>query len=236
MDAVIAALSGVVFITCVAFGVHLWWPKRHDPGARSDAGVALMTGAVLTFAVFLLQLLTTMRFDQAEERRERARVRDDLRLQVAITDRLDGIDLRMQDLSGFYLAGKRLTDAKLESADLTGANLSGARLQRARLSDATLRAADLSGANLERAKLTRATFGGHASLEGACLRGADLQGADLAEADLTGADLSHAKYDTRTKLPNSYNPRPKQPCDSPAADRCLFPEQQPPAPACLETG
>src|SRR3954451_20393646 len=140
----VLTLSGVVFVACVVAGLYFWWPTRYDPASRGSIGVALMTGAILAFAIFLLQIL----MNATEQGRIRDREREGLRLQLAIEDNLGGIDLRDKDLAGFYLAGKQLTEAKLQKADLSDANLSAADLQRAHLDDANLRNVDLSAANL----------------------------------------------------------------------------------------
>jgi hypothetical protein len=228
VNILVLTLSGLVFLACVVSGFYFWWPTRYDPASRGSIGVALMTGAILAFAIFLLQLLTTA----TEQGRVRDREREGLRLQLAIEDHLEGIDLQGQDLSGFYLAGKQLTDAKLQNADLSDSNLSAADLQRAHLDDADLSNVDLSAANLTGVFLTGARFAGESTLEAACLRLADIRDVDLSAVDLTGADFSDAKYDTDTQLPRTFRPKPKQPCDDHAVDKCRLPEQRPAAVSC----
>jgi uncharacterized protein YjbI with pentapeptide repeats len=228
VNILVLTLSGLVFVACVVSGLYFWWPTRYDPASRGSIGVALMTGAILAFAIFLLQIL----MNATEQGRIRDREREGLRLQLAIEDNLGGIDLRGQDLSGFYLAGKQLTEAKLQNADLTDANLSAADLQRAHLDKATLHDVDLSAVNLTGGFLTGAHFAGESTLEAACLRLADIRDVDLSGVDLTGTDFSDAKYDTDTELPAGFRPKPQKPCDDPAPDKCRLPEQRPAAVSC----
>ena len=121
-----------------------------------------------------------------------------------------GVDLRGQDLSGFYLGpnsagqglnlrgvalrgaslrGTNLVNVDLHAADLRGADLSGAALTGANLSSADLRGANLSGADLTSANLSGANLSG-ANLAGADLTGASLDRANLSGANLSGADLT----------------------------------------------
>jgi uncharacterized protein YjbI with pentapeptide repeats len=228
VNTLVLTLSGLVFVACVVSGLYFWWPTRHDPASRGSIGVALMTGAILAFAIFLLQIL----MNSAEQARIRDREREGLRLQLAIQDNLGGIDLHKQDLSGFYLAGKKLSDARLEKADLTDANLSAAVLQRAHLEGAVLHNVDLSAANLTGGFLAGAHFDPESTLEAACLRLADIRDVDLTGVDTTGADFSDAKYDTATQLPADSGLKPRKPCDDPAPDKCRLPAQSPSAVSC----
>ena len=59
----IAAWCLVLALTIVP-GIYLWWPARRDRGGRSDLGAALLTGAVVSFAVFALQLVFDARLRQ----------------------------------------------------------------------------------------------------------------------------------------------------------------------------
>lgn len=199
--------SAVAAAICVVLGTYLWWPTRKDLEARSQAGSALFAGAVVAIAVFFLQLGTEVRFREIEERRANERAVQDLKLQVAVQDSLEGFDFRdvrakdLGDLSRFYFRGKKLMDSDfrdvtLNGADFTGANLRGAKFDRATLHDATLISANLESAFLIQAELQ------DADLTTACLRSSTLTGANLARADLTGADLSDAEFDAETVWTN----------------------------------
>src|SRR5439155_9405824 len=48
-----AVLAGIVVVT--AGGLRLWWPARHDRNERAGLGSALLTGAAVAGALFLLQ-------------------------------------------------------------------------------------------------------------------------------------------------------------------------------------
>jgi uncharacterized protein YjbI with pentapeptide repeats len=228
MDAWILISSGAAFVVLVIGGVVLWWPSRDDPGAKSSIGAALLTGAVVSFAIFMLQVVTDARLDEIEERRSRERALQDLRLQVAISPSLEGFNFRQGgdaiDLSGFYFAGKRLVDARFIGITLDRANFNGADLRGAFLDGASLRGANLASANLENAKLPQAILT-RADLTSACLRGADLRGANLRRADLTGANLGDALYDTATFWPRQW----RRPCPRP---ECFVPETPQPEGVC----
>ena len=214
---------GLVLAVTIVPGIYLWWPARGDQGGRSDLGAALLTGAVVSFAVFALQLVFDARLRQLEDRRmeEQERRSEQLRIQgertalqltVGLQSDLTGIDLHEQNLAGFYLSRKRmpfavlanadLTEANLSRANLTGADLREARLVRAHLDDATLTRAFLTLANLRGAGLVGARLD-EAELSGASLVNADLSGADLTGASLGGASLEGARYDAETRWPDS---------------------------------
>ena len=218
MDTTLLVVAGCLLVVP---GILLWWPARHDPSSRSDLGAALLTGAVVSFAVFALQLVFDARLRDLEDRQraaqeardERLRLqgeRASLQLTIGLQPNLTGIDLQDRDLRAFYLSRKRLRDAVLNRADLREANLSLADLRGAELNEARLQGANLDGADLTSARLGVANLR-DASLVGATLANADLSGATLAGADFSGADLSTTsfgdaslegvKYDARTKWP-----------------------------------
>ena len=105
------------------------------------------------------------------------------------------------DLSGGRLgSGADLSGAWLIGANLEDAKLTGANLRRANLSDALLFGADLRGADLIRANLSgaslnvyfRARYSGETDLSGANLTKANLSGADIGAGNLEHAKLDYA--------------------------------------------
>jgi uncharacterized protein YjbI with pentapeptide repeats len=220
----IAVVGCVVVALTVVPGVWLWWPSRHEAEQRSSLGAALLTGAVVSFAVFAVQLVFDARLRNVEERREAEQARraeqqrvqanrNALQLTVGLQPDLSGIDLRKRNLAGFYLSRKRLVEAVLAGANLRAANLSNADLTRADLREAQLVGAHLDSANLAGANLALANLSGavlvQAKLGNAELAGAVLTGADLRGADLRGASVGGASYDSATKWPRSAR---QQPC------------------------
>jgi uncharacterized protein YjbI with pentapeptide repeats len=191
---VIAIVGVMLLVATVIPGVRLYWPQRRDPVSRTDLGVALMTGALIAFAVLALQLLIQVRSQMDANDRQNEAERQSLLLVLGRSQNLSGLDLHAKDLSGAYLNAKILSQA-----DLVKANMENASLQ-----DANLVAADLQGANLHNAHLERADLR-HADFTGARLTGAKLNNVNLDTAvfygdkggrerfaDLTNADLSNA--------------------------------------------
>lgn len=194
--------SGVASVACVLLGMYLWWPTRKEPASRSQAGSSLLAGAVVAIAVFVLQLGTDVRFRRTEDRRANERAVQDLKLQVAVQDKLEGFDFRdvrgkRRDLSRFYFRGKKLADADFRGVTLNEADFTGADLSRAKLDGTTLDDAEFISANLEGAFLINAHLR-RADLTSACLRGSTFTGADFTGADLTGADVSDAEFNGET--------------------------------------
>jgi uncharacterized protein YjbI with pentapeptide repeats len=221
---VIVGVMCLVLTLTVVPGVWLWWPSRRDVDQRSSLGAALLTGAVVSFAVFAVQLVFDARLRDIDEQRQadqegraeqqrRQADRAALQLTVGLQPDLTGIDLSKRNLAGFYLSRKTLTDAVLNGANLRGANLSRADLGGAELNGAHLEGAQLDGANLSEAILGAANLAGailvRANLTDAELGGAVLTGADLREANLRGASIGGAIYDSATQWPSSA---PQQPC------------------------
>lgn len=222
----VIAVAGAIVLVTVLPGAALWWPTRGHPDRRSDLGLALMSGAVIAFAVLAVQIMFDIRASQAEDERAAIADRQNLQFQVARQRDLSGIALAGQDLNGFYLPNKNLTEANLEGtnlagavltrsdlsranlrgADFTGAQLRGAILTEVEGPDGLFVGADLRGAALERANLPRAQLSGArlpfatvgAELEGADLSKAELVSADLEGADLRGADLHDADLNLAT--------------------------------------
>jgi uncharacterized protein YjbI with pentapeptide repeats len=156
-------LAGGIF----AFGVWVWRRGQQEHASR------LLTGAMVAFAVLVVQVMIEARAHHDGQLREKQADREGLLLMLGRQANLSGIDLRRQKLTGFYLNGKTLNDA-----DLSDADLGEVRLVRANLVSATLVGADLRAAHLDRADLRQADLSG-ARLDGAWLRGATLDAATL---------------------------------------------------------
>jgi uncharacterized protein YjbI with pentapeptide repeats len=185
---VVIAVAGVLLlIATVIPGVRLWWPQHSDPVSRSDLGIALMTGALIAFAVLGVQLMIQIRSQRDANEREDQADRAALLLQLGRSSNLSGLDLHGQDLSDAYLNEKNLRGANLEHTWMTKASL-----QDSKLIGANLRSAKLDDARLDRADLRYADLG-EASLVRAKLNGVNLDAAALTpDVDLSRADLSNA--------------------------------------------
>jgi uncharacterized protein YjbI with pentapeptide repeats len=174
----IGLVAAVLVTGTVIPGLRLWWPTRTDPIRRSDLGLALTTGAMIAFAVLIVQILVESRARQEDRKRQSVAEQQNLQIAIGPTN-LAGIGLARDHLDGFYLRGK----------DLAGANLRKAHLKQAVLVDANLQRADLTDATLPRANLSRA------DLRGARLHAADLERTRLPLALLDGAFLDHANLE-----------------------------------------
>jgi uncharacterized protein YjbI with pentapeptide repeats len=212
----IGAIAALVIAGTIIPGLRLWWPNHREQIARRDLGLALLTGAMIAFAVLLIQILVETRAHEDDQRRQRAaeqqqRDADRQSLQISVgASNLSGIGLAGDDLKNFYLGHKTLVEANLRKthlenatlvhADLRRSDLTGAWLADADLSQADLRLAAVDGAHLERAQLTLANLDGatleHAHLEDAVLvaatANADFKGASLQRAHLDDAQLANA--------------------------------------------
>ena len=180
----IAAL--IVFITILP-GAALWWPTRGHPERRSDLGLALMSGAVIAFAVLGVQIMFDIRNQQAADESQAIADKQNLQFQVARQRDLSSIALAGQDLAGFYLPSKNMTGANLANVVATGAIVNRTDLSRSNLTDA-----DFTGAQLRGARLLEAE-GPRVILKDTDLRGASLERANLPNADLSGAKLDFAQ-------------------------------------------
>jgi uncharacterized protein YjbI with pentapeptide repeats len=203
---VIFVVAGILLVGTLIPGLRLYWPQRRDPVSRTDLGVALLTGALIAFAVLALQILVELRAQNEGIHRQREADRQALLLLLGRQQNLSGLDLHGKDLKDAYLASKVLRGAKLEGADLAGTSLEGANLVEARLVGAKLDKARLNNADLRNADLTGATLVGaklvDAQLDAASLsptkdgKTTDLSRADLSNAfvrsDLRGANLTGA--------------------------------------------
>jgi uncharacterized protein YjbI with pentapeptide repeats len=183
---VILVVAAILLVSTVIPGIRLYWPQRRDPVSRTDLGVALMTGALIAFAVLALQILVELRAQNDATQRQREADRQALLLVLGRQRDISGIDLDKRDLSGAYLVGKTF-----HGANLAGANLKNASLEEASLIEANLVHAVLYNAHLDRADLREADLA-DASLAGANLNGAKLDGDRLIRVNFTDADLSNA--------------------------------------------
>jgi uncharacterized protein YjbI with pentapeptide repeats len=237
-----AAFGTVLVLGSIAVGLYLWLPGRRDADHRRNLGAALIGGAIIALAIFLIQIVV-------DERRQRDEAKQNLRVTLGLAGSLTGIDLSGASLERMYLAGKNLSSAQLVGADLSRAYLTGTTLRDADLSRARLGCANLNLANARNASfvetgLAYATLiglrGGNAKFLGADLRGADLTqarladasfvGADLSQADLSGADLATAdltdatltdvQYDARTRWPPGFRPPRPSSQDQVREEKC----------------
>jgi uncharacterized protein YjbI with pentapeptide repeats len=216
----ILILGGITLLAiAVVPGFWLWWPSRADPACRSDLGVNLLTGALVAFAVFALQVVVQNSLDRLEDDRRQQAEQQNLLLQVGLRKDLTGIDLDGEDLRSAYLYGKTLRRASLKDAHMEEARLSRAHVYRTDLTKAHLWHAQLDGviawpwwrrrarhefptvvfdkadlrgrANLSFASLVDASFI-ESRLQSANFRETHLEGAILERAHLSGANLENA--------------------------------------------
>jgi uncharacterized protein YjbI with pentapeptide repeats len=198
-----------------------WFERFHLAELSRDAGVAIVTGAVIG-------LVLTRVADTYEERRAALDVRrDNLRFvrEKSGSKVFAGLDLHDQTLAGLDLTGASFAGADLSGTNFCNTNLSNADFTGANLSDALLNeefdcftdfsgtlfaGTQLDGANLHGADLSSVDFGdevtGFASLARAELSFTFLRGVDFSGVDLSGANLSGANYDSSTTWPNGFDP------------------------------
>lgn len=189
----------VASLTLIAsLGWVLWWTDPNRRHAVGNLGVGLLVGVVVAAAVGGTQLAIESHRQDAERlrqrRADRAAETRDLRVTVGLQRNLQRIDLRGQDLSGFYLAGKDLRGAQLCEANLRGANFYLTNLAAANLANASLMHALIFRANLADADLANADLRS-AVLVASDLHGANLQDADLGEVDGRDVNLQGASLD-----------------------------------------
>src|ERR687886_1143204 len=138
----IAVVAALLVTGTIIPGIRLWWPTRTDPIRRSDLGLALTTGAMIAFAVLIVQILVESRARQEDRNRQSVAEQQNLQIAIGPTN-LAGIGLKGDHMDGFYLRGKDLAGANLREAHLEQAVLVEANLRRADLTEATLPLADL---------------------------------------------------------------------------------------------
>jgi uncharacterized protein YjbI with pentapeptide repeats len=176
----------VIILLTVAPGLYLWWPKKDDDVARSDLGIALMTGALIAVAVLGIQTSIDGKARKRDERRQIADARQNFELTLSLKSDLSGIRLDGEDLRGIHFYGKIMRRASLNRAIMNGVVLSHAVLDSASLQHTHLPEAIMDDALLRQAHLE------HADLTGAILSYAKMRGAKLADAHLESATLTHA--------------------------------------------
>src|SRR5215204_1988787 len=104
--AVIAVAGILLLIGTIIPGVRLWWPQHADPVSRSDLGVALMTGALIAFAVLGVQVLIQVRSQRDVNAREDQADRAAPFLQLGRSQNLSDLDRQGKDMSSAYLKEK----------------------------------------------------------------------------------------------------------------------------------
>lgn len=216
-----AAWVGVLLLSSalVVSGPALWiWPESsarvvsvifggvpHAPISTEDVrnlGSQLAGGAVVAFAVVLLERLAEGRFrraeaaraderEEAERRRREEEEERNFRLLIGLQKDLTGIDLEDRDLKSYFLRAKLLADATLKNANLEGADLTRCGLVNANLSGANLAGTAFIDAQMHGAILIGAVANA-GRMQGALLIDADLTGASLKGSNLNGADLRRA--------------------------------------------
>ncbi len=107
--------------------------------------------------------------------------------------KLEFIDFRDHDLSGFHLKGASLANSNLEGQDLSRLNLSHANLRKTilnstNLTKTMLTGADLSGAKLKDAKI-KSTIFKSSNLSGIDFSKMDLENIDFESSNLTKCDF-----------------------------------------------
>jgi hypothetical protein len=152
-------------LIAVGFGVWIWAVAITSDlsGRLSDVGSPLLGGAIVAFAIFLLEREFEARAErqrrQFEERAERLNVR----LMIGVQQNLRGIDLTGLELSRSSFNDKDLTRATfgrttLAHAAFFGSTLVEARFIEADLTKAVFSGADLAGAEFTGSDLTAAVF------------------------------------------------------------------------------
>jgi uncharacterized protein YjbI with pentapeptide repeats len=217
----------VIGLSMVMAGVYLLRPQWKAKNTRTDMGIALVTAAVISVAIFVLQILDENRLRREEVQRQNEAANQALRIQLALSEGpLKFMNLRGQDLREVNLVAKILDDAIFDGADLREANLRDALLRGARFVDARLDRADLREAQLTPSALGKAILEGasfeeaimwktklmwaslrdarlvRAELYAADLRCAEVQGAEFTGAVVEGWKIAGLQYDEETVWPN----------------------------------
>ena len=105
--------------------------------------------------------------------------------------RLDGADLRGQNLAKADLQLSSMIGTLLQCAILDGANVEGATFKFARMDSASLKNIDFKGADLNQIKAESADFTG-SNLANTHMQSARLSGANFKDANLTNTDFTSA--------------------------------------------
>ncbi len=177
----------VLLVVLVAVGLLVMASARTE--SYRGLGAGLISGGVVTLAVFLLQISIDNAKDQASHAADIA----SFRLAVSLQNNLTGFDYTGHDMKGFYLSGKVMHNADLRGVDLQDAMLHSTDLAYADLEDANLQGAYAHGASFYNASLVKAD-----------LRRADLRNATFLDANLDGAKLTGAIVDASTCWPRGF--------------------------------
>jgi Pentapeptide repeats (8 copies) len=140
----------------VFIGLWQWLPSRGDRASQSELGAAILGGAVIGFAVLVLQLGMEQRTEILEGQRQAAAVRQNTQIGLQNLTDLHRSNLKESDLSGLFLQNKDFSQANLERANLVGTDLRGSDLRGANLRNADLRGANLADVELDGAILSGA--------------------------------------------------------------------------------
>src|ERR1700722_16478987 len=106
---------------------------------------------------------------------------------------VDRIPLVGVDVSGAFLQGAKLANARLLRANFNSADLRDSYFHLADFTDADLKSANFRASNLTKANFRRADLSG-SDLGEADLTDANLAGANLDDADLSGANLAGVQW------------------------------------------
>lgn len=171
-----------------------WRLLRSSENVKQNLGVSLLSGAVITLAVFLLQGMLTVVSDQQQKREQQQREVENFRLTIAVSGTLRGFTPGKYSIAGLILNGK----------DLTGAFLRDQDLKRTQFQDTILAQADLIRADARKANFLNADFFA-ASVDRADFRGADLRFAKFEDASVSaGAKFAGAKVNSHTCWPQYF--------------------------------
>jgi uncharacterized protein YjbI with pentapeptide repeats len=171
-----------------------WRLLRSSDNTSQNLGVSLLSGSVITLAVFLLQGMLTVVSDQQQKVEQQQREVENFRLTIAVSGTLRGFTPGKHSVAGLILNGK----------DLTGAYLREQDLQRTQFQDAILAQADLIRANAQNANFLNADLF-KASVDHTDFRGADLRFAKFEGASVAvGAKFAGAKVNSQTCWPQHF--------------------------------
>jgi uncharacterized protein YjbI with pentapeptide repeats len=171
-----------------------WRLLRSSDDTRKNLGVSLLSGSVITLAVFLLQGMLTVVSGQQQKVEQQQREVENFRLTIAVSGTLRGFTPGKYSVAGLILDGK----------DLTGAYLREQDLRRTPFQDAILAQADLIGANAQKANFLNADLF-KASVDKTDFREADLRFAKFEGASVAaGAKFAGAKVNSQTCWPQYF--------------------------------
>lgn len=198
-------IMGGTLVFSLALFVFSLGLLRSSSNLRQNLGASLLSGSVVTVAVFLLQVMLTANTEhtQREDQKQRdkqqhteqqQRDEENFRLIVAVSGYLRGFNPGKHSVAGLYLSGK----------DLTGANFNDVHLEETQFQDAVLARADLRRAHARNANFLNADFF-KASVDDADFRGADLRFAKFEGASVAArVKFAGAKVNSETCWPKYF--------------------------------